>query len=123
MIELDTINKMLDEIAETLPKEIYQMLNGGVVLVPDIKYHPQAREHGLYVMGEYHRNSMMGRYIIIYGGSFQQLYGNGSEENMRQELEKTLKHEFVHHVESLAGEKDLEIEDARNLAKYKKMGY
>ena len=123
MIELDKINEMLDEIAHTLPQEIYEQLNGGVVLVPDIKYHPQARSNDLYIMGEYHRDRMMGRYIIIYGGSFQQLYGNSTEEQMKKQLEKTLKHEFVHHIESLAGEKDLEVEDAVKLQKYRERGF
>ncbi len=122
MIKLDKINDMLDGIAATLPQELFFQLNGGVVLQPGIKYHPEARADDLYIMGEYHYDRMMGRYITIYGGSFQQLYGNGTEENMRRQLEKTLKHEFVHHIESLAGAKDLEIEDAIRLAKYKQQG-
>lgn len=123
MIELDKINNMLDEIAEQLPREIYEKLNGGVVLSPDVKYHPQARNNDLYIMGEYHRDSMMGRYIMIYGGSFQKMYGESSEKVMKRELEKTLKHEFVHHVESLAGEVDLETEDAKRLRRYKERGF
>jgi hypothetical protein len=123
MIELDTINGMLDDIAEKLPPEIFRELNGGVVLTPDIKYHPEAKGQDLYIMGEYHREREMGRYIMMYGGSFQAMYGEGTKQRMRQELEKTLKHEFVHHLESLAGEKDLEIEDARQLARFKRMGF
>ncbi len=123
MIELDKINSMLDEIAEKLPKEIYEKLNGGIVLSPDVKYHQQARNNDLYIMGEYHRDTMMGRYIMMYGGSFQKMYGEASEAVMKRELEKTLKHEFVHHVESLAGEVDLEIEDAKRLQRYRERGF
>ncbi len=119
MLDLDTLNKMLDEAADNIPKEIYDRLNGGVVLSPDIKMHPESKNNDLYIMGEYHRDSMMGRYIVIYGGSFQQLYGGAPLDRVRRELDKTLKHELTHHVESLAGERDLEVEDEINLAQYR----
>ncbi|HBU13178.1 MAG TPA: hypothetical protein DEB31_10835 [Clostridiales bacterium] len=122
MIGLERINVLLDEIAETFPAALFEQLNGGIVLLPDSKYHEEARENDLYIMGEYVRDRMMGNYIVIYGGSFQRLYGEGSERNMKRRLEETLKHEFVHHVEALAGDKDLEIEDERNLAAYRKRG-
>jgi hypothetical protein len=66
---------MLDEAAGKIPKEIYDRLNGGVVLSPETKIHPEAKNEDLYILGEYHNSSMMGRYVIIYGGSFQKLYG------------------------------------------------
>jgi len=62
----------------------------------------------------------MGRYIVIYYGSFLRLYGYMDKEQLKNRLTSTLKHEFVHHVESMAGEKDLEITDAVNLANYLK---
>lgn len=120
MVDLDTMNEMLDEIAGTIPDEIYRYLNGGIVLSKEYKMHPQAKAGDLYIMGEYHRSSMMGRYIIIYGGSFQKLYPNAGEARIKKELEKTLKHELTHHVESLAGEKDLEVEDAIKIEKYRR---
>ena len=119
MIEMDRINEMLDEIADTLPQEIYKELNGGIVLNPNIKHHPEARADDLYILGEYNHSNAMGRYIVIYGGSFQQLYGNSSEKAMKRELEKTLKHEFTHHIESLMGEKDLEVEDEIKMRRYR----
>ena len=119
MISLERIHAMLDEIAETLPQELYEGLNGGVVLLPEIKYHNQAVGNDLYIMGEYYRDHMMGKYIAIYGGSFQQVYGHATESRMKKELEKTLKHEFTHHIEGLAGDRDLEREDAARLANYR----
>ncbi len=38
---------------------------------------------------------------------------------MKRKIRHTVLHEFRHHLESLAGEKDLEIEDAVNLYRYK----
>ena len=42
------------------------------------------------------------------------------EEEFKERLKKTLFHEFTHHLESLAGERDLEIEDERQLAAYRR---
>jgi len=73
----------------------------------------------LYIMGEYHNSRIMGRTIIIYYGSFMQAYGHIPEDKLKARLRKTLKHEFRHHLESLAGEDDLEVEDAIQMIKYK----
>jgi hypothetical protein len=40
------------------------------------------------------------------------------KEELRKKLMKTLKHEFTHHLESMAGEKDLEIEDEKFIREY-----
>ena len=40
-------------------------------------------------------------------------------EAIEEKLRETLYHEFTHHLESLGGEKGLEIEDAENLARYR----
>ena len=42
-----------------------------------------------------------------------------SDEELRVQIRKVLLHEFRHHLESLAGERDLEIEDAVNVSQYK----
>jgi hypothetical protein len=60
----------------------------------------------------------MGRYISIYYGSFKRVYGHLPKEELRKKLMKTLKHEFTHHLESMAGEKDLEIEDEKFIREY-----
>ena len=69
-------------------------------------------------MGEYHSGGGMGRYITIYYGSFERVYGNLSREALKKKLAHTLKHEFTHHLESLAGERDLEKEDERYINHY-----
>lgn len=110
---------MLDEIAEELPAEFFKELNGGILLLPEWKLSPHAREDDLYIMGEYHHSSSMGRMIYIYFGSFQQLYPGISAERMKKKLKDTLLHEFTHHLESLAGERGLEIKDQEQLRRYK----
>lgn len=48
------------------------------------------------------------------------IYGHLAESDLKKRLRKTILHEFRHHLESLAGEKDLEVEDAVEIAEYKR---
>ena len=118
MITIDDTSKMLDELAEELPQEFYRELNGGIMLLPDTKRSPVQGADGLLILGEYHRNAGLGRYIVIYYGSFMRVHGHLGPEEFKGELRKTLRHEFRHHMESLAGERGLEIEDAKFINEY-----
>lgn len=111
---------MLDEISGELPQDFFRELNGGVVLHEQAKPHPQGRGDDLWIMGEYCRSRSLGRYINIYYGSFMQVYGGLSYEALKRKVRHTLVHEFRHHLESLAGQRDLEVIDEMNLARYKK---
>lgn len=119
MVTIEEAQEILDEVAEELPPEIFKELNGGVLLLPDAKLSPEAKSEDLYVMGEYRNTFSMGRYIIIYYGSFEALYGDRSRVRFKRELRKTLRHELTHHLESLAGERDLEIEDEKQMERYR----
>ena len=66
-------------------------------------------------MGEYVEDPYMGRMIYIYYGSFLEVYGELGEKELEEELRETLLHEFTHHMESLAGERGLEIKTKRAL--------
>ena len=120
MISLEEMEAMLNEIAADFPQEIYKELNGGIVLLPEAKLNTVSKMNDLYILGEYHKGGSMGRYISIYYGSFLRVYGHLGKEAMKEQLTHTLKHEFTHHVESLAGERGLEIKDAQYLADYLK---
>lgn len=134
MITFDEAGLMLDDIAEEIPEDFYRELNGGIILLPEAKMHPESvggindnkrfkRISDLYILGEYHndRKGMggLGRYIVIYYGSFIKVYSHISREDQRAELRRILIHEFTHHLESLAGERGLEIKDARKLDEYR----
>lgn len=116
----DQAAAVLDDLCETFPEPLFQRLNGGISLLPEAKPHPQFPEEGLYILGEYCRNRM-GRYINLYYGSFAALARreNWSEEDWRKQLRTALAHELTHHVEGLAGEKGLEVKDAREMARWK----
>lgn len=118
LITIDEMEAMLDEIAEELPHEFYKDLNGGIILLPEIKLHTESKGNDLYILGEYHRGGNLGSFIAIYYGSFTHVHGNLSKDQLKEELKSTLKHEFRHHLESLAGVRDLEIEDVQDIAEY-----
>ena len=118
MISIEEMEIILDEIASGLPQEFYNELNGGIILLPEAKLNPVGTDNDLYIMGEYHSGGGLGRYISIYYGSFERVYGHLSREGLKKQLAQTLKHEFTHHLEDLAGEDDLEEEDERYLQNY-----
>ncbi len=100
----------LDKLAEKLPPAIYERLNGGVTLQPDTVRSPHGP--GLYTMGMYHNDPYgLGRYIVIYYGSFVRVHGRAPREDQEKALREVLHHELTHHIESLAGVRDLEVLD------------
>ena len=117
MFTIEETNEMLDEIADSLPFELYRDLNGGIVLLPEEKIHPKAIDNDLFIMGEYCTSSI-GRYTKIYYGSFCRVYGHVSREAYREHLRKVLVHEVRHHCEGLAGYKDLILYDEDQIDAY-----
>ncbi len=121
MITLERFEELAEEAISDVPEEFFGQLNGGIVIVDRLKNHEDSvPEHPLYVMGEYTQSRMMGRHILLYYGSFMRVYGDIDEKALRSVIRATILHEFTHHLESLSGEKDLEIKDEIKLADYKK---
>ncbi|MCD8104268.1 MAG: metallopeptidase family protein [Lachnospiraceae bacterium] len=108
------------EIADTFPEDFYRELNGGIIVKARALLHPADRNGDLFVLGEYHRDHYLGRFVVLYYGSFMRCCGTWSEAALREKMRKVLLHEFRHHLESLAGERDLEIEDAIHISQYTK---
>ena len=120
MISIDRAETILNELAEELPPEVFRDLSGGINLLPESKRHPEAGNGMLYILGENIFDPKLGRRINIYYGSFEKMFPNADEDQMRERLRETLRHEFVHHVEGLAGANDLAVDDMIKLAEYKK---
>lgn len=118
MVTIDEAQLLLDEIAHELPPAFFQRLNGGICLLPGVKLNPLGRNNELYILGEYHAGGTMGRYIEIYYGSIQRVFPHADRAEMRHRLREVLLHEFTHHLESMAGERGLEIQDAQQLRRY-----
>lgn len=116
---IDEVQEILEEICESIPSYAYEHLNGGIILTEEAKYHEEAYAEDLVIMGEYQR-SMLGNMIKIYYGSFMDMYRFSSREILREKLEEVLLHEFTHHLEFLANEWGLVIEDNKFLEEYRK---
>jgi len=118
MLEFEDAREYLTEIADDLPHEIFKELNGGIILVPDIKRDAD----GLFILGHYNFDPLgLGRYITIYYGSITEVYGNLSSVIIKRQLKEVLYHELTHHIEHLAGDKSLEIQD--EIDKARMLGY
>jgi hypothetical protein len=117
VFSIDEVNDILDELADELPEEVFRGLNGGVSLLPHTKRSSADPDGRLYTLGEY-RHDQMGRYIVLYYGSICAVHGHNTYDELYVNLRKLLTHELVHHIESLAGERDLIIDDYKKLMDY-----
>lgn len=117
MISIDEMSQILDEIVDELPAEVFLRLNGGVNLVDSTKRNDSDPDGELYTLGEYHHDQM-GRYITLYYGSICAVHGNKSGRRLRESLRKLVGHELTHHLESLGGERGLEVKDKLYLDDY-----
>lgn len=115
---IDEVEELLNELCEELPKYAFNYLNGGVTLSEEIKYHPEAKDDDLLILGQYER-SILGLSITIFYGSIDLLYGHLEREDLKDRLREVLFHEFTHHMEFLAKNRDLEIEDEEFMEKYR----
>lgn len=116
---IDEVEEILEDICESIPSYAFDHLNGGIILSEDKKYHEESRADDLLIMGEYQR-SILGKMIKIYYGSFMEMYRFSSRERLKEKLEEVLLHEFTHHLEFLANEWGLVIEDKKFLEEYRK---
>ena len=118
MKEYSLVEKLLDKIVDDTPQELFKDLSGGVILSEKVKFHPDSvPSHPLYILGEYHHDSL-GRYIVIYYGSFNAVHGWLPDDQFYEKLRHTFAHELRHHMEQLSGVADLEIYDEKQRRRY-----
>ena len=117
MISIDCFESLMNLAIGRLPRKVFEHLNLGVGLVERAKYHTRtASGRPVYILGEYHVRRSMGRGIVLYYGSFAQVYPTlTNQEEALQIIDKVIRHELTHHLESLAGERSLEAEDTQRL--------
>ena len=115
MLTFEEAQEAITQIADNIPPEILKGLNCGIVLLPEII----TDNDGLLVLGMYHIEPLgLGRYVTIYYGSIMEAYGYLPSPAFKEKLKDVLYHELVHHLESLAGDRSLEIQDAIDREKY-----
>ncbi|MGI5989885.1 MAG: metallopeptidase family protein [Lachnospiraceae bacterium] len=99
----ERFSEITQEELKLLPAYVLEDLNGGVVVDEKTYLHPGRVEDDLYILGTYSTSSVMGRQIVLYYGSFMAVMGGADEDAFRAEIRHTLRHEFLHHMESRAG--------------------
>ncbi|MBE6678354.1 MAG: hypothetical protein E7597_06140 [Ruminococcaceae bacterium] len=120
MLSFEEAAEYLDTVVDELPEVLLRELNGGVNIVPQVMR--SNKNSALYTLGQYNKGGKLGRYIIIYYGSFKASFPGASDEMLKNKLREVLLHELTHHNESLAGIKDLEYMDEAQVAHYESTG-
>ena len=114
VLSFDEAGELLDAMAESFPPAFFSDLNGEILLLPEAHPDPDFPPGEMYIMGEY-CHDMLGRYIVLYYGSFAALLPEEDEEGWKDELFATVAHEFTHHMEETAGLHALDDKDAEFL--------
>lgn len=118
-LSIERFTELLSQAAAALPQALFAHLNLGIGVLEQAKVQP-ATASGIpaYILGEYQSSRSMGRGIVFYYGSFKRVYPHLQDDEYAAKLiSDVLKHELTHHLESQAGSRELEIEDARKLLK------
>ena len=110
----DQMGDWLEEIAQQFPKAFFEELDGGIQLEREELFDPEFPPQEMYIMGEY-CHDMLGRYIVLYYGSFAALLAEEDETAWKEEIFATMAHEFTHHMEETAGLHALDDKDAEFL--------
>ena len=79
----------LEEIAQDFPEAFFEELDGGIQLEEAALPDPDFPPGEMYIMGEY-VHDMLGRYILLYYGSFAALLGEEDEETWKDEIFATV---------------------------------
>ena len=120
MISIEEYNQIISELMDELPAEFFQKLTGGVIVSEALVIPDYARENDLYTMGQYQVSSGI-RQIVMFKGSFDQVYPHADAAEAKALLRGILRHEFRHHLEALGGIRNsssLEAADEREKQAY-----
>lgn len=119
-MDIEKFTKIADEESLKMPNEFYKGLNGGIIIEDRTYLSENAIDNDLYVLGMY-KSGPLGHQIILYYGSFIKMFPYLTDEQMRKKINHTIKHEFRHHLENMAGihgKNSLEEEDRQQYYEY-----
>ena len=123
MVNLEDFARIVMEEVDILPEYVHDGLNGGVLVDSSVYLHPGRVADDLYILGTYTVDPILGKQIVIYYGSFVSSLQNASESVYRAKIRETVRHEFLHHLETRAGlyrRGTLIEEDDRRMMEYYK---
>ena len=123
MLTFEDFARIVDDEVDLLPEYVHDELNGGVLVDSSVYLHPCRVADDLYILGTYSVDPILGKQIIIYYGSFISTLRDASESVYRDKIRETVRHEFLHHLETNAGlfsKGTLVEEDDRRMMEYYK---
>lgn len=103
ILTIERFTEIAEEELALLPDYVHEELNGGVIIDPKVYPHPARMAEDLYILGIYTSNTVMGKQIVLFYGSFLVTMQYAAEERYRRQIRDTLRHEFLHHLETRAG--------------------
>ena len=121
MLSFEDFTRILNEEVKALPEYVHEKLNGGVLADSNVYLHPGRVADDLYIFGTYSADPVFGKQIVLYYGSFAAVLGDSSESAYREKIRETVRHEFLHHLETRAGlysKGTLAEEDAIKMQEY-----
>ena len=121
MLSFEDFTRILNEEVKALPEYVHEKLNGGVLADSNVYLHPGRVADDLFIFGTYSADPVFGKQIVLYYGSFAAVLGDSSESAYREKIRETVRHEFLHHLETRAGlysKGTLAEEDAIKMQEY-----
>lgn len=121
MLTFEDFAKIVKEEVELLPEYVHEKLDGGVLADSSVYLHPKRVADDLYILGTYSVDPVFGKQIVLYYGSFAATLKDEPEMVYRSKIRETVRHEFLHHLETRAGlysRGTLIEEDARRMQEY-----
>lgn len=120
MISTEEYKTIVSDLMDELPEAFFRELTGGVILSEALVIPDYAKGNDLYTLGQYQVCYGL-RQIVMFKGSFDQVYPQAGIPEARDILRGVLRHEFRHHIEFLGGIHNfssLEAEDERQKRAY-----
>lgn len=116
-MDIDEFMAVADEVVDSIPEPLLGELNGGIMISERARRDRRAPPD-VYILGEYRvQEPGLGRYVVLYYGSFHRVLAGSRPGVWRRQLRKTIIHELRHHIEALAGVDDLGRDDLEKLAR------
>jgi hypothetical protein len=116
-MDLKTFDRRAHEIFDEIPPEYREGVDG-LVVEAEVLEHPSLP--GIYTLGECRSEFYPSEYggagevrsiVVLHYGSFRELAATDESFDWEEELWETITHEVRHHLESLASEDALEVQD------------
>ncbi|MBC7959770.1 MAG: metallopeptidase family protein [Vallitaleaceae bacterium] len=117
-MKLEAFMDYVTYVAEKeIPSILLRDLNMGIQVNPKKQEDDEERDY--YIMGEYIQDEL-GCGVVLYYGSFRYFLEDDSKETWQKEIMDTIKHELIHHVEAMAGQEDLALQEDLDVLQRKK---